>query len=212
MSRHVLVSATLLSLSTGCSGGDDDKSTEDSGTASSTPTTSTTPTPSTTTTADSTAPGPECPWVGTYELTATSCGSSAFAYDAEWAAVYSDAEMVLSTGQDGRCDVAFTWGSATCSETEAWAFTPAVDSTTGLDVGEVGVDYLGITECAPAGCTIDQAPMGIAGSACAVGDRTSSDQIVIDDSVADQLIIEGLLDDGDRHDCAIGLNTTWRRR
>jgi len=157
-----------------------------------------------------------CPWEGEWELAVVDCGS--FPYADEWNGTYDDAEMVITAEGENSCAVAFSWSSGTCSEEEAWEIVPTIPELTEDEEdeweydGRATVNYQGITSCDPDGCEFEQGEMSFTEAACEEGDRTISQEIEIDTSIDDQLKIEGLLNDPGRHDCQLGLVTTWRRK
>jgi len=157
-----------------------------------------------------------CPWEGEYELAVVECG--AFPYADEWDSTYDSAEMVITAEGENGCAVEFTWKSATCEESEAWKITPTIPELTEDEEdewsydGKATVSYEGITECDPAGCEFEQTEMSFTSSPCEEGDRVISQEIEIDESIEDQIKVEGLLNDPGRHDCALGLVTTWRKK
>jgi len=156
-----------------------------------------------------------CPWEGEWKLAVVECGS--FPYADEWNSSYDDAEMVIAAEGDG-CTVEFEWSSGTCEEKEAWTITPIVPELTEDEEdsyeydGKATVSYGGITECDPGACEFEQSEMTFNSSPCEEGDRTITQEIEIDTSIDDQLKIEKLLNDPGRHDCALGLVTTWTRK
>ncbi len=158
-----------------------------------------------------------CPWEGEWELAVVECSS--FPYNDKWDATYDSAEMVIEADGANGCNVEFTWSAATCAEEEAWVITPTIPEFTEDEDpkewdydGKATVSYEGITDCAPAECEFEQSEMTFNSSPCDEGDRKLSEQIEIDTSIDDQLTIDGLLDDPGRHDCVLGLRTTWTRK
>lgn len=159
-----------------------------------------------------------CPWEGDWELVVVECSS--FPYNEKWDSVYDNVTMSIEADGDNGCAVDFSWSAATCSETESWRIDPVIpDFTEDEDPdewsfdGKAEVTYGGIDSCDPAGCDFDQGDMSFSSDTCSEGDRDGlSADIEIDDSKDDQLTIEGLLDDPGRHDCVLGLKTTWTRK
>lgn len=133
-----------------------------------------------------------CPWVGVWELTEVNCGS--FPYD-DWWDVYTTTVMSMTHSPDGGCAVSFTWSGEYCQESESWHLAEPTGTS-------VEATYNGIDDCSPADCTF-------AGSddACALGDRTGSETITIDDSTGD-LTVVGPLGHG-APSCVLDLITTW---
>jgi hypothetical protein len=157
-----------------------------------------------------------CPFEGEWELTVVECSS--FPYNDKWDATYDDVTMEIE--QDGEaCKVDFRWSSATCTEEEQWTITPTVpEFTEDQDPklweydGKATVSYEGISDCDPGSCEFEQSEMSFTSEPCDEGDRKLSASIEVDMEIDDQLTIEGLLDDPGRHDCVLGLRTTWVRK
>lgn len=146
--------------------------------------------------------GPGCPWEGRWVLDGVMCAE--FPFDPKWDSVYDQVTLRLDEERGG-CEATFVAASSSCEEVERWRWEPSVT------LGLAEVVYEGITACDPAACTMGQGDMTYDDTACAVGDRAGRSAAISVDDLSDTLVVEGLLDDPGRHDCVLGLRTTWRR-
>lgn len=133
----------------------------------------------------------DCPWVGTWNLTAFQCGS--FAVDPPWPD-YDGANLVVTQNATSGCDVTATIRSTTCTQVEDWDFGPPLGT-------EVEVTRNGITSCDPASCSLPS------GSCAQGGNGYATTTTFIDDSLGD-LQAKGLLAEMNEG-CPLEIVTTW---
>lgn len=142
---------------------------------------------------DTTEPGlHDCPWVGTWTLSAVKCGS--FDYPA-WYEDHDAATLEIDHDPDGGCAVVAQITSAECNRSEEWTFGVPVG-------GDVEVTLGGITDCTPDGCQFSGSE-----DPCVVGGLTGAQTLAIDDGTGD-LVAEGLITDT-APACTLPLLTTW---
>ena len=134
----------------------------------------------------------DCPWVGTWNLTAVRCGT--FEYN-DWYDTHDSAAMVVDHDPEGGCYVQTTIVGASCSRTEDWGFTVPVGT-------EVNVDLRGITACDP-----EQCKFGPTDPPCNPGDFAGGEAHQIDDS-SGSLTVVGLIADT-APACILDIVTTW---
>jgi hypothetical protein len=134
----------------------------------------------------------DCPWVGTWSLSAVRCGT--FEYD-DWYDSHDSAQMVVEHDPAGGCAVVTSITGQACSRSEDWHFSVPVGT-------EVVVDRRGIASCEPQSCQF--APTD---PQCNPGDFAGTEPHTIDDS-SGSLTIVGLISDT-APGCTLDLVTTW---
>ena len=134
----------------------------------------------------------DCPWVGTWNLTAVRCGT--FEYD-DWYDTHDGASMVITHRPEGGCSVVTTITSAACVRTEDWTFSVPQGT-------EVEVDRRGIASCEPQACKF--APTD---PPCNPGDFAGTEPHAIDDSSGSLTAVDLLVDTAPA--CTLSLVTTW---
>jgi hypothetical protein len=149
--------------------------------------------------------GPGCPWVGVWTLADVQCAG--FTFLDKWASVYDSTTLRIEAEGDG-CSVRYDWTSATCDGSEAWSLEPVVPAGNwGLFEGDARLTPLGPPTCTPEACEV---PEGFMPADPCVTEAPDLDTVEVNiQYTADGLMAEGLLDDPQRHDCELGLRTTW---
>lgn len=135
----------------------------------------------------------DCPWIGTWSLSAVRCGS--FPLD-EWYDTHDGASMDITQGPDGGCSVVTTITGETCTRTEHWTFSVPTGT-------EVEVTRAGIASCEPEACQF--APTD---APCDPGDQVGTETHTIDDSTG-SLTVSDVLADTAPSCTALSLVTTW---
>lgn len=139
--------------------------------------------------------------VGTWDVSAASCGT--FGIDNDWFAVYPQTTMdITDTGNgDGTYFITFRWSNSSCAEVEQWEITET-------DATQMRILHSGITQCDPADCTFFPTD-----ETCTVGARSQGQatEYEIEESTAGFFRIVGLLAQG-YPQCTLDLKTEWTRR